>query len=170
LNRSVAESAVSLAGFGVFWVLFGWLSRRFERQADVYAARAMQLSHAAKAPQLVPAGSMDATPGVAPADHAHVGMQGATVFMSALQRVAAINNIPIAARNWTHGSIESRMNYLERIAHDPTLTRQFDRMMWLLYTALLLLLLLGAGGATWQLMQAQQAVDYFPNDAPSYSV
>ncbi len=145
LSRTLLEGVVALAGFGIFWGAFGVLSRRFERQADVYAARTLEANRP-DAPLLRPA---DAP--LTPAD-SYVGPYGTTVFNSALQRVAAVNNIPIAARNWTHGSIDSRMRYLRQIAPDPTLTLRFDRFMRRLYLALFALLLLSVAGLTWALL------------------
>ena len=70
----------------------------------------------------------------------HVGEYGASVFSGALHRVAVVNNIPIAARSWCHGSIARRMNYLQSLSSDPGLTAQFDRFMLCLYGCLLLAL------------------------------
>src|SRR5688500_15520392 len=93
-----------------FWVLmlFGFISRRFERQADVYAARTMQQQRAdaaAAAPLPTADGTVTvALDALARADEAlahrrsHVGAFGATLFASALQRVAVINNMPTGPR------------------------------------------------------------------------
>lgn len=132
-----------------FFIVFGHLSRWFERQADVYAARMMQ--------QREPAGVVAAHAGphdpstlfgasgwapasavaVAPAMTSQVGRSGATIFASALHRVAIVNNIPLRARNFTHGSIADRIEYLEKMSLDPRLTLQFDRTMSLIFACLL---------------------------------
>ena len=88
---------------------YGFLSRWFERQADVYAARSLTLA--------------DAESGNAPAFEEF----GSSIFASALERVAVVNNIPVAARNWTHGSIRSRMLYIRSLGRDPEVAAQFDR-------------------------------------------
>ena len=92
---------------GLLLAAYGFLSRWFERQADVYATRALRK----------------------PLESAHKnpGEVGAAIFASALERVAIVNNIPITARNWTHGSIYSRMKYIDRMGHDPEVAAQFDR-------------------------------------------
>jgi len=123
------DVVLNVAGFAIFISVFGFLSRRFERQADVYAARTIE-HHAALNPSN------------------HVGPHGATVFASALHRVAVVNNIPIRARNFTHGSIAARMNYLQEIANDPKRTGAFDRVMIATYTLLIVALLL-LGSAAW---------------------
>ncbi len=93
---------------------FGFISRWFERQADVFASRAIQESTdlIAEIPDL---------PVPTPPDI------GANIFASALLRVAVVNNIPIAARNWTHGSIASRIDYIRNFGRDPRVAEQFDR-------------------------------------------
>jgi STE24 endopeptidase len=174
LVRDLAEwmKPLVVAG-GFFWVLllFGFVSRRFERQADVFAARTMQRQHAAGAAALPAAdGTVTvALDALARADEAlahprsHVGAYGATLFASALQRVAVINNMPTGPRtrwagglrkragfvlertadlahNWLHGSIHVRQAYLRRLSDDPARTLRFDRFMFHLYSTLLFLL------------------------------
>lgn len=126
---------------GLFILLFGAISRRFERQADVYAARWMQQSvsrpfHAAS-PQV--AELFIAAPGDA------VGEYGATVFNSALQRVAAMNNIPLHARNFTHGSIAGRMRFLRYLSRNPVFTDRFEQFIQRLKLSLLAALMVGIG-------------------------
>lgn len=135
----------------MFLLYFGFLSRRFERQADVYAARMIETT--AKEKSVVP-------PLAEGPSSSHVGEYGATVFASALHRVAMMNNIPLAPRrrprkgalrrmghavdglveslhNWLHGSIHHRMQYLRRLSTDPAATSRFDRFMVGLYCTLL---------------------------------
>jgi len=86
-----AGEAIMLAMLALTWGLgFGWISRRFERQSDVMAARACDTG----------AGIGRITPG------------GADTFVQALQRVAELNGISPTQRNWRHGSIEHRINYI----------------------------------------------------------
>ena len=143
-----------------FLLLFGFVSRRFERQADVFAARTMELSRSgvpdvAASDMLLAArqlGTEVATvSAVVPvleytSDYApgHVGQYGAAVFGSALHRVALVNNIPVKARSWCHGSIANRMQYLHDLSTDPTRTKKFDRFMLFLYGAMVFALFAGA--------------------------
>jgi hypothetical protein len=96
-----------------------------------------------------------------------VGPYGATVFASALHRVAVMNNIPLVPRrrprrglfrrmghsvdmsvetirNWFHGSVPHRMAYLRSLSTDPSLTHRFDRFMVKLYCTLLFVLFASA--------------------------
>jgi STE24 endopeptidase len=103
-----------VGGLGLFWLGFGFVSRRFERQADVFAARTVQSAE-------------DMTP------NAHVGPFGAALFASALHRVATINNIPVKRYEWIHGSIDGRMRFVQWLADSPHRTTVFDRLMTRLY-------------------------------------
>jgi STE24 endopeptidase len=118
-----------IVGLGLFWAGFGFVSRRFERQADVFAARTVQ------SPE-------DIFPGT------NVGPFGATLFASALRRVAAINNIPIKRYEWIHGSIDGRMQFVQWLAASPHRTTVFDRLMTRLYLSLSGLILL-SGALLW---------------------
>lgn len=116
-----AALATVLATGGCF-TIFLYLSRKFERQADVFAARTIQQE--------------------SPADDAgqHVGTHGAEVFASALSQVARINCIPVTAGSWCHGSIAHRMEYLRDLSLDANRTAAFDRFMARLYAVLILAL------------------------------
>ncbi len=124
------RTAISIATLlGTIVVVFGYLSRRFERQADVFAARMMESDWGNGGRPTGPEGS------------SHVGQYGARVFASALGRVAAINNIPVGAPSWCHGSIANRMAYLDRLSHDPARTGAFDRTMSRLYATMVIALI-----------------------------
>ncbi len=84
---------VALPLLGLVWgVGFGWISRRFERQSDVWAA---WLS-----------GEGEPRPdGAIPAD-------GAAIFSRSLQAVASLNGHSPRQWNWRHGSIASRVAYV----------------------------------------------------------
>ena len=163
---------LALAVGGLF-LTFGFLSRWFERQADVYAARTMERELTAGAgvrvsdlpvvaaavptgaaavaavnagplmTLLAPSDVIESVPRASAAATAksespttHVGQRGAAIFASALRRVAVVNNIPVAARNFSHGSIADRVNYLQHLSASPERTLRFDRLMGVLYTGL----------------------------------
>ena len=127
-------------GIGVlaFFLIFGSLSRSFERQADLFAARTISR---------------------APAED--VQPDGVEVFNSALAHVARLNNMPLDARQfahgrgrigrvyaslvhhagtWLHGSIRARMDYLRSLPNNPARTSRFDRRMTAIRIALLVAL------------------------------
>jgi STE24 endopeptidase len=152
------ELVIALGMVGLFFVAFGFLSRRFERQADVFAARTIEqeirqeIASARGAtverstlPPLPPA-----PPPPAPASH--VGKDGAAVFARALERVAKINNIPARAWSWCHGSIEGRARAVNDMGADPARTSRFDRAMRRLYVGLLASLV-GLGTWAWLILR-----------------
>jgi STE24 endopeptidase len=104
------EAVSAAATFAILLSTFGAISRRFEKQADVFAARSLPSSETPLA--------------------AAVEAPGAAVFGQALQRVAMINNMSVTAPSWTHGSISSRVESLLRLAEDAGRTFVFDRRMW----------------------------------------
>ena len=112
------------------------LSRCFERQADVFAARTMERELADEAR--------------GPASHRlrHQAIRRRTLaseahlFASALHRVAVVNNIPVRANNFSHGSIAQRMMYLRELQTDPANTQQFDRFMRIVYRCLIAALII----------------------------
>lgn len=147
---------VTLFGLGAFFGIFGFLSRRFERQADVYAARTMQMHRTGSTvmirhvnPQTQSTGGLFmqglatatvvhgemgmATTAIPSAAQTHVGEYGAAVVASALDRVARVNNIPQAANEWLHGSIAGRKRYLQELSVDGARTAAFDKYMRRLY-------------------------------------
>ncbi len=170
-----AVDVISVVGtLLLFLIFFGFLSRRFERQADVYAARVIEASARERTtrPVVVVSGAgprekepIAGAPAADPSDEpsTHVGHYGATVFASALHRVALMNNIPMTPRrpprrglvlrvahaldnfveslhNWFHGSVPRRMEYVRHLSADPSLTGHFDRRMVRLYCTLLFVL------------------------------
>jgi len=160
LGGTAQDLVPAVLTIGTFLLLFGYISRKFERQADVYAARTIQM----RGPLESASASFFPSPGVLLGEGEHsaatalpfvglpragppmsfVGPYGATLFASALRRVAIVNNIPIAARSWCHGSIATRMQYLQGLSRDPQRTAAFDRYMRWIYIAMIGALLISA--------------------------
>ena len=147
VSQGVLDQALPATMVVGFVGVFGFISRRFERQADVHAARLMQ------------AVGEPATP---PEEKTFVGPEGATLFNAALRRVSDVNNIPVEwqtrftgplrqrlafvleavgrfAGSWVHGTMAARMRYITRLSRSPALTRRFDRQMIGLKLAMVLL-------------------------------
>jgi hypothetical protein len=177
---------MTLIGFAGFVVAFGYVSRRFERQADVFAARTIErmwggtgwfaaqanlddpsTAFVAQGLAKVESGGGGGETSLPVLAKSHVGRFGASIFASALERVATINNMPLgprgrweggplrrlgfvlelcadAANNWLHGSITQRMRALHGMSSDPSHTHRFDRRMARLYVTLLIALVLSA--------------------------
>ncbi len=111
---------------GVFWGLgFGWVSRSFERQADLFGARCV----AASAEDCHKPCSIHPDSGTTTNDPWRVCSAGALLFASALERVAELNGIPRDERSWRHGSIGHRVRFLVKAADDPGCVVRFEQSM-----------------------------------------
>jgi len=81
-------------------------------------------------------------PGItlAPPPRGYVGRQGAEIFCSALERVAVVNNIPIAARSWCQRQHRQADAIPGISLPRPRRTTRFDRFMsrftWVLILSL----------------------------------
>jgi len=116
------------ATVGVYiFLVFGFLSRRCERQAEVYACRAVSClqsdcsdhGQAARAPL---------GRGLCPT--------GIRTFIQALEKVAILNGIsrerPGWLQSWQHSTIARRVDFLQSLIRDPEVDARFQRaiMMW----------------------------------------
>ena len=118
--------AVLAVGLAYFGVVFGHLSRRFERQADVFGARAVSCDRPDCPPHPDPYAHR--TPeALARLDRdAPICPVGLRTFVNALRAVAALNGIDPEARSWRHGSIARRVAFLERLENHPEAERRFQ--------------------------------------------
>lgn len=101
-----------LPAIAVWALLFGYLSRRIERQADTFAVQTLTQRSGSET----------------------VTHEAASMMASALQRVADLNHIPVSKPSWRHGSIAFRQNYLRQLVGQPidglTIDRQLRWMNW----------------------------------------
>lgn len=95
----------SLAAFGIAFVGFGWVSRRFERQADAFAVQYLTRS----------AGVARATPGAVAA------------MRDALLNVAESAGVDPHTSSWRHGSIMWRRRNLAALVDTPIDRFAIDR-------------------------------------------
>ncbi len=151
-----AEAALILGFLGVFfWLVFGHLSRRFERQADVFGCKVVSCGDSECPPHfdleegthgLESANSL--SPELCP-----VGIQ---IFSDALTKVACQNGIDATARSWRHGSIANRLRFLQRLQTDPGGEKPFQRSLrsfrLLLAVGLLITLVLAVLTRSWELL------------------
>ncbi|HXG13228.1 MAG TPA: M48 family metallopeptidase [Gemmataceae bacterium] len=117
---------IGVLGAYIF-VVFGFLSRRCERQADIYGCRAVSclrkdcLGHDDHV-VLAPDGQ-----GLCPT--------GIRIFIAALEKVAFLNGIsrdrPGWLQSWQHSTIARRVDFLQQVLRDPTLEPRFQRTVGL---------------------------------------
>lgn len=140
----LAIEIIGILATVVFWaVAFGWLSRRFERQADLHAARCVTPS---AAECRIPCGVHSETQ-QGSGDDGRVCATGAAVFASALDRVAIMNGIPHEERSWRHSSIGSRIRFLRSLAEDPGRVRRFERALRRAKIVMVTLAIIGLAGS-----------------------
>jgi STE24 endopeptidase len=137
---AAAIQGIGLAATVLFWgVGFGWVSRRFERQADLFGARCVTPAESeCDRPCSVHLGARSAR-----TEDGRVCATAAAIFASALQRVAILNGIPAEERSWRHSSIGSRIRFLISLAGDPARATQFERLIRRIKTTLVAAAILG---------------------------
>jgi Zn-dependent protease with chaperone function len=116
------------------FLVFGFLSRRCERQADIYGCRAVSCSSPAcsghdPSAVLVPRGKGLCATGI---QH----------FISALEKVARVNGIsrdrPGWLSSWLHSTIARRVEFLQHMSSDPRVEPRFQRRVVLVKWGLML--------------------------------
>jgi STE24 endopeptidase len=112
------------AAVGIYIVIvFGFCSRKFERQADLFGCRVISAEAA-----VAGASSSSRT---APWNDAPT-VDGVRVFIGALEKLALLNGIGRAAPSWQHASIARRVAFLESVVYDPRQASRCDRQVRLL--------------------------------------
>ncbi|HLH28186.1 MAG TPA: M48 family metalloprotease, partial [Acidimicrobiales bacterium] len=102
---SAAIQVLILTWAGLYWGLaFGYVSRRFETEADLVAARRVPAVEGAPPPY-----------------------GAARKMAAALERVADLNHAPRWAWSWRHFTIERRVDILLRSETDPATGLAFER-------------------------------------------
>ena len=122
LAATAIQAGATLLTFGLYFgVVFGLVSRRFERQADVFGCRAVSCGELDCPPHV----DIDRRAGPIPKDVA-ICPVGIRIFANALSNVAALNGMEPAARSWRHGSIARRIAFLEGLEGKPEAERRFQ--------------------------------------------
>lgn len=118
------------------FVVFGFLSRRCERQADIYGCRAVSCGKADCGGHAD--GQEKAT------DRTKLCTTGIHTFISALEKVALLNGIsrdrPGWLQSWQHSTIARRVDFLQRMQADSGVELRFQRTVGLVKWGLLVTL------------------------------
>jgi STE24 endopeptidase len=114
-------SLVGLLGLYIF-VVFGFVSRSCERQADLFGCRAVSCTRADCRGHDGPAGLPPGGAGLCPT--------GIRTFIAALEKVCDLNGIsrdrPGLLQSWQHSTPARRVGFLERVLADPVVERRFQ--------------------------------------------
>jgi STE24 endopeptidase len=130
-----------VASLGAYvFLVFGFLSRRCERQADIYGCRAVSCHEACCVGH--------ATGSLAEGGRG-LCATGIRTFIQALEKVALLNGIsrdkPGFLQSWQHSTIARRVGFLETLLRDPMAEPRFQRRIFLVKCVLLALLALLGG-------------------------
>jgi STE24 endopeptidase len=127
-----------LLGVGYIGLVFGLLSRRFERQADVFGCRAVSCGRL----DCPPHPDLYSRAGVEPIEGPLCPV-GIRIFANALMHVALLNGMEPAAPSWRHGSINCRIAFLEGLEGKPLAERRFQAGVVKLRIVLVVALIIG---------------------------
>ena len=127
---------------------FGFVSRRFERQADLFGARCVAPDRAEEC--AVPC-SVHSPETDAARSASRLCATGAQIFTGALDYVALLNGIPRKERSWRHSSIASRVASLNSLCGDPKRVESFERLIKIIKSTLLVICVVGLGVGAWYL-------------------
>jgi Zn-dependent protease with chaperone function len=127
----------------VWFFAFGFVSRRFEAQADLFGAKLLSEDF-----DLVGCSYENCqrhrTAQVTLMGNRPLCLGGAELFSSALDRTAGLNAIPRKANSWRHGSIFNRCTFVVQAATDFATLKDFYRQVRYVKIALLFALLVTA--------------------------
>ena len=136
-----------------FWFVFGYLSRRFERQADVYGSKVVSCGIS----DCPPHNDLDneLAPDQAAGSQLSLCPVGIRIFADALTNVARSNGVDRSHHSWRHGSIANRVAFLEGLEGHPEREHGFERGVRRLRLGLGLILtsavVLSAASQIWEL-------------------
>jgi Zn-dependent protease with chaperone function len=132
------EVGGAIAVLAMVLPIFGWISRRFEQQADAFASQYLSVVGPSSAPSFVGAGLERRLK--AP-EAAMVTPRAVLAMCRALGRVAELNGVSPAAPSWRHGSIRWRQRNLVQLVSQPILSLPIDRKVrWIKLTGTVVLL------------------------------
>jgi STE24 endopeptidase len=121
------EGAAVLGCLGLFFFfVFGQLSRRFERQADVFGCKVVSCDSPVCPPHLDP-DEREAVSWPRYSSASPLCPVGIQIFAHALESVAIHNGIDAKSPSWRHGSIASRIAFLENLQAQPDAESRFQR-------------------------------------------
>ncbi len=132
---------VALVVLMLMWLFgFAWLSRKFERQADLFGVRCIT-ADVRQCSDHCPVHGGWRSGGLC--------VTAANLFGRTLARIADLNGIPREAPSWRHGSIGSRCRLIDEFAGNAAALKRFERVIVLIKTGLIAATLVGSAVAVW---------------------
>lgn len=117
----VLQTISAIGQFTVGLLVFGWICRRFERQADTFAVQHLSglgSNSEMKGTSVAPESAAD-----------RITPQAVDSMCGALHSIARLNTIELRRRSWRHGSIAWRMEYLFSLVGRPIANLPIDRLV-----------------------------------------
>jgi STE24 endopeptidase len=132
-DRSDLAALPAVISLGLYiFLVFGFLSRRCERQADIFGCRTVSCANPS-----CPGHADDAPPVRKEGALCPVGVQ---TFIHALEKVAVLNGIsrekPGFLQSWQHSTIARRVEFLRQLMCDPKVEPRFQKRIFLVKCAL----------------------------------
>jgi len=152
-GQSMAQDYLQVAAMAMIvfvWAFgFGYVSRRFEWQADLFGAKSVtppaeRCDHPCLYHQTAEFVSPDPVPVCEP-----ICATGTAVFADALERIAFLNGIPAEAKSWRHSSIAHRVRMLRSYAQDPSKAARLQRTVLIIKIVLQVGVFIGLGMGLW---------------------
>lgn len=109
-TQTLTLAAVLFGGMLLWAAGFGWISRRFERQADTFAVQHLSRAEQSQA----------------------ITEQAVHTMSEALRSISRLNHHPTARKSWRHGSIDWRVAYLGTLVGRPIDQCPIDRRVQLI--------------------------------------
>ncbi len=125
----VGDQVMATGILGLTWYfLYGWIMRRFERQADTFAA--IQLSRPSLAAEAADWEKVESESSASTASEAVViTPEGAGQMCDTLSAVATLNGVNPAKHTWRHGSILWRQAHLQTLIGQRSDRLTVDRLL-----------------------------------------
>lgn len=154
-QSSIMDMSVTLVALAIALVMFGWICRRFERQADTFAV--VHLSEYGPAANATIAIEHADKQGDVEAEqekyNGRVTATAVNAMQSALQAVAQLNMIDSHRHSWRHGSIAWRQQYLQQLIGEPVNRLSIDRTVgWIKIAAAAVLVTAGSFQIAWTVL------------------
>lgn len=146
------EFGLVAASMAISLLLFGWVCRRFERQADTFAVQHLSANGIGdECDQLH----------VDPPPSERVTLESVEAMQSALQAIARLNAIDPKRPSWRHGSIAWRQEYLASLPGQMLNRLEIDRVIVRIkgITAATLLVALAVSVSSWMLGDGVGPID-----------
>ncbi len=135
-----SDMAFLLVGLIVAWQVFGWVSRRFERQADTFAVAHLNKTRAYVNPEKDDEDD-NGDEEIGEVNN-RIHPDSVAAMCDALGRIARLHGSDLDRRSWRHGSIAWRQAYLQQLVgqHEENIPNDKVVRLIKLFTVIVLVL------------------------------